>query len=232
MLNFWRTLALTLVAIVFVLGGGFTIQASMLHTHWRVELGTLPDWLAGCGTIAAFITLVFVARQWKASETDRQTLETERQEADSERRSLAAAREAERHDFEASQARLIIVEHEPHVNRQWSGSDPPLPAHRRALIRNRSDMPVFHLHIEESPAEFGGEVYVFENLAEGRSRPPDRPVFSPDESTGNLLVAGNSGDTASTEYVVFTFTDARGTRWRRMGSGQPVRLVGASKGSP
>lgn len=227
MLSAWRALAITLGAMVLVLSGGFGIQASMLHTNWRIDLGTLPDWLAGLGTIAAFITLIFVARQWKASETDRQALETERRAVDTERRALAAAREAERHDFEASQARLIIVEQEPHVDHSWGGSNPPPPSRRNARIVNRSSAPVFHLRIEQEPREFAAEVTVLEILRQGRGA-PDGPVFSPGESTERLLVAGNSGDTPSTEYVAFIFTDARGVQWRRVGSGQPVRLLDAN----
>lgn len=63
MLKVWRALALVLTAMVFVLLGGFVIQAGTLHADWRLNLGTLPEWLSALGGVA---TLAAVGVAWLA----------------------------------------------------------------------------------------------------------------------------------------------------------------------
>ncbi|WP_133054444.1 hypothetical protein [Mycolicibacter algericus] len=215
-----------LTVATLMLGVVVAVQAAMLHARgWRIALGSVPEWLAAFGTFAAFGALLIAAREWRAGQDERRSLEDERRAADAERRALAATREAERQDNEVSQARLIIVEHVPYEDRTWGGSDPPPPSQRQVVIRNRSTAPVFHLHIEDHPSG-NDDVYVFQNFAHARGRPADIPVLAADDATAAITVAGNAGEAPSTEYVEFTFTDARGTNWRRIGSNQPVRLIG------
>jgi hypothetical protein len=192
--------------------------------HWRFELGNLAEWAAALATLGGLGALLYLRREWRSSQAERRALESERQKADKERRDLAAAREAERRDHELSQARLIIVEHTPFESRSWGGDDPPNSAHRDAVIRNYSDAPIFHLHIHEHLTA-NDDVYVFEQFAHQTSRPEDRAVLKPDETTGVLTINGNQGKVPSTEFVEFTFTDSRGARWRRVGSSQPVQLI-------
>jgi hypothetical protein len=203
--------AATVVLIVVV-----CFQAAMLHSKgWRTPLGTLPEWITAFGVVAAFLTLWVAARGFQSAEKERQSLEEERQ-------ALAATREAERRDHVISQARLIIVEHAPHVPLAWGGQDPPAPGRRDVLIRNHSDAPIFNLHIEGHPTG-NDDVLLSQNFATGRSRPADMAVLAADQATELLIVEGSDADTPSTEYVEFTFTDARGARWRRLGSQQPIQ---------
>ncbi len=82
-----------------------------------------------------------------------------------------------------------------------------------------------NLHIDGSDAN--GDVMVWEHFgASNRGAPADVPVLAPAEVTTALTVIGGDQSTARTELVTFTFTDARGSRWRRVGSGQPELVMG------
>lgn len=98
----------------------------------------------------------------------------------------------------------------------------PPPCSRDVRIRNFSDAPVFNLRIEDHPAD---HVLVWQ-LGTGLVKPEVVQVLRGDESTYVLTVVGNEDQTPSAELIEFTFTDARGARWRRVGSQQPVRDPG------
>ena len=116
--------ALVLSAVVLA-------QAEMLYTEgWRLALGTVPEWMAGFGTVFTAIAALAAFGTLSVATKGRQSLETERQ-------ALAAQRETERRDHVMSQARLIIVEPAPEV--------PVLPRSKPddVVIRNHSSAPVF-----------------------------------------------------------------------------------------
>jgi hypothetical protein len=105
---------LNLVLLVVV-----AFQAWMLHSEgWRPALGSFPEYLAALGSFATFGVLWFAAREWRRGES-------------------------ERRDSEAGQARLIVVDHVPHVDRSYGGQNPPPPGRRNVVIHNRSTEPVF-----------------------------------------------------------------------------------------
>jgi hypothetical protein len=228
-MGLWERLRTHAHVVTYVCSAAATVLAiaALVHTPtFRFELGNVAEWLAAIGSFAAFGALLFAAREWRSGQEERRSLETERQKVDQERRDLAAARDAERRDHEMSQSRLVIVEHPPFESRSWGGDDPPHPSQRDAIIRNYSAAPVFHLHIEEHLTD-NDDVRVWENFAQHRGRPADWTVLAAGEPTGVLTVVGNRGDTPSTEFVEFTFTDSRGARWRRVGTSQPVQLLDA-----
>lgn len=159
------------------------------------DWGNVPEWVAAFGTLAAFGALAVTASQW-----------------------LGAM---------ANQARLIIVE----PARQADGTQKfwDFAADDDIVIQNHSDAPVFNLVIDSLDYESTDRL-VWENFraAEPR-RTAGHAVFRPGERTGHLTVVGKieGGTEASNpelKYLVFTFTDANGRRWRRTGTGQPVRV--------
>ncbi|MCG7583683.1 hypothetical protein [Mycolicibacterium sp. OfavD-34-C] len=82
MLNFWRALAVTLAAMVLVLGGGFAIQAGMLHADWRPDLGNVPEWIAALGTVGAIAAAFVAALAYRHSVRTRTEDEVQRREAE------------------------------------------------------------------------------------------------------------------------------------------------------
>lgn len=194
------TLAIVFAGATVALIVVVCFQAAMLHARgWRIPLGTLPEWLAGVGSLATLGVLWLAVFEWRRGQR-------------------------ERRDNEAAQARLIIAEHAPYVDRTWGGMDAPPPASRNVLVRNHSDAPIVKLNVEEHPTRYEG-VRVFQRFAHARGRPAEIDVLSGGQATAELGVDGNNGDTPSTECIEFTFTDARGLRWRRLGSAQPERVV-------
>jgi hypothetical protein len=211
-------LAIVFAALALVLFVVVLAQAEMLYTKgWRLALGTVPEWMAGFGTVFTAIAALAAFGTLSVATKERQSLEAERQ-------ALAAQREDERRDHVMSQARLIVVEQIP-------GSNPGQPLKPFITIRNHSSMPIFNLHIDYASRR-DSRVTVEEPIA-GTGDPPvvfghpmDRPVLRPNETTHlfaeALRIMGTIPmDTPNTEYVGFTFTDARGARWRRLGSDQP-----------
>ncbi|OBI53588.1 hypothetical protein [Mycobacterium sp. E787] len=193
----WLALAFAALALVLLVVVG--VQAVMLYSeNWRPAFGSLPEYLAALGSFATFGVLWFAAREWRRGER-------------------------ERRDREAGQARLIVAEHEPFINRSYSGMDPPEPGRRNVVIHNRSTEPVFALHIEEYAT--GSDVRVFQNSASGRIAPSDMAVLAADQSTEPLGILGGDPHTPSTEHVEFMFTDPRQARWRKRGNGEPERAL-------
>ncbi len=101
------------------------------------------------------------------------------------------------------------------------------------VIRNHSSEPVFNLDIERLDDERGDAV-VFQNLGRhvvtgtGSMQPTRVPVLRGGQRTEarfTVIPTAQVGDASVVGLLRFTFTDARGHRWRRAGSGQPVRVV-------
>ncbi len=92
--------------------GGRGFQAWMLHSKgWRMAMGSFPEYLAALGSLATFGVLWLAVYEWRRGQR-------------------------ERRDNEMGQARLIVVEHEPHVDKSFGGMDQPPAARRNVLIRN------------------------------------------------------------------------------------------------
>ncbi|ABM13331.1 hypothetical protein [Mycolicibacterium vanbaalenii] len=87
MVGFWRMLAITLAAMAFVLGGGFVMQAGMLHANWQLDMGNVPEWIAAFGTVAAIAAALVAALGYRHDVRSR--AEDERQRRSAERRQQA-----------------------------------------------------------------------------------------------------------------------------------------------
>lgn len=162
-------------ALIVVIG----IQSAMLHAQgWRLELGSLADWVQAVGTLAAFGALLYAAREWRASQ-------------------------AERRDARADQARLIVMG--PADSSELDSSGVPTDA-PHVVVRNHSASPVFELVVRRVAVQSIATV--------------THPVVRPGTHTSPVSVQ------AWTDMggLTFTFTDARGCRWRRTGSGQPEQI--------
>jgi hypothetical protein len=225
----WLAICFAALALMLLVVTGF--QAAMLHARgWRIALGTVPEWLAGFGTgftaiaaLAAYRTLKITAGQWEDEQ-------------------------ARRRDQVMRQARLIVVQAVPPADAMPPANEAPprpdmKPEYRYVLIRNHSNEPVFNVHVpQESPRRTTPQVpmtvvqVVSQEDARGsfqaptptivhRSPPDLVPELGPGQATFQLHLAVVPRDEQVTEYVFFTFTDARGDRWRRLGSEQPVQIV-------
>jgi hypothetical protein len=225
------TLAIVLAVLALVLLVVVCFQAVMLHSKgWRMALGTVPEWgsaaftgVAAIGVLAAFGSLQIVRREWE-SEQD------------------------ERRDQLANQARLIVVEDVPPAELVPPANEAPpwpdmKPEYRYVRIRNHSKEPVFNLRIpHESPkqttphAPMTVSEVVPPEKARGSVRarqphifhrvPPDLiPVLAPGQATFQLHLPTVPRGEQVTEYVGFTFTDAKGARWQRIGSQQPQQQL-------
>ncbi|HSS25900.1 MAG TPA: hypothetical protein VLL82_16225 [Mycobacterium sp.] len=197
--NLFAVLAVVLLGVV-------CIQAWMLHSRgWRIALGTVPEWgsaaftgIAALGVLAAFDNLRIVRRQWESQL--------------------------------ANQATLIIVEPVPAPPPPF-GSEAK-PRDRYVVIQNHSTEPVFNLRIDRrSPKprdKFGTHFEERVPTTDGSIRhtaPPNLvPVLSPRGATAEIRAQSLPMTETPTEYVSFTFTDARGAGWRRLGSEQPVPI--------
>lgn len=200
-------LAIGFGAVALLLAVVVAIQVELLYDGGsRLVLGTVPEWLSGIGAFATF-AVVWIAVQQLA------TAQKERMSVERERKALAETREAEREDRDMSQARLIIV-----------ASPSGLP-----VIANHSSAPIFNLEVEGiSPVDPG---VTLANASDHHAGIGAR-VLKPGETTDAIRVMfyGDSNKTrdqtiAQFNYVSFTFTDARGSRWRRTGSEQPIKLL-------
>jgi hypothetical protein len=224
---------LTLVLAVVV-----AVQALTLHAQGsRLVMGTLPEWVsavatggAAIGVLAAFGTLQIGRREWESEQ-------------------------AERRDQLANQARLIIVEAVPRAEMVPPANQAPVrpdgkPEYRYVVIRNRSQEPVFNVRIPDgSHLETKAKMPWITSVAEVRAQHEDGsfysptlhivhrhvpelvPVLAPGHATFQLHLETVPRDEQPAEYVFFTFTDARGARWQRLGSEQPKRLL-EDKGGP
>jgi membrane protein implicated in regulation of membrane protease activity len=226
----WLAIGFAIVAIVLL--GVAAFQAWMLHSQgWLIALGTLPDWVtaaftgvAAIGVLAAFGSLRIVRGEWKSQQD-------------------------ERRDQQANQARLIIVEAVPRAEMVPPANEAPVrpdgkPEYRYVVIRNRSQEPVFNVripdgsHVETKEAmpwvtsvgevraqQEDGSLFSPTPTIVHRHTPELVPVLAPGQATFQLHLATVPRDEQVTEYVFFTFTDARGIPWSRFGSQQPVQHI-------
>ncbi len=208
----FASLAAMLIVVV-------TVQAVMLYSRgWRLVMGSVPEWVSAGGTaIAAFGVLAAFG-------------------------TLRVA-QIERREQLTNQARLIIVEAVPRAEMVPPADQAPIrpdgkPEYRYVGIRNHSQEPIFNVHIpQESPKKT--PPHTVTNVAEvvpqkdagsffsptptifHRSPPELVPVLAPGAATSQLYLPTVARAEQVTEYVFFTFTDARGALWRRLGSEQP-----------
>lgn len=150
---------------------------------WQdVDLGSLPDWLAAVGTIAAAWVAVILAK--------REGQRAERAEAE---------RDALRREQAREQAAKVVAWMEPPLRNLTTVSTRGW----RVVARNVSDEPVFAVEAEVVHAD--GYEHVI--LEEWDVLPPRGDV----ERFFRQDVKARS----ERPYVVLTFTDAAGRRWRR-----------------
>lgn len=203
----WVAATAVLGGLAVVLSAAVTVQAVMLHAKgWRLQFGTLPDWVAGVGTLGAFMAafgaLTIAVREWRAGQEGRR-------------------------DQEAEQARLIIAEP---VDTPRSVS----PNRSDVVVRNHSAAPVFNVGVESIyiTAERYKHAKIFadhgvELERSGAVSESSRPVLKSGQATSPISI--DHGDKVPgiphVEFVTFTFTDAHGRWWRRMGTKQPERLL-------
>ena len=224
-------LAIIFAVLALMLFGVVCVQAWMLHSRgWRIALGTVPEWgsaaftgIAAIGVLAAFGSLRIVRREWESEQADRR-------------------------DQLANQARLIIVEAVPRAAMVPPANQAPVrpdgkPEYRYVVIRNHSQEPIFNVRIPDgSHVETKTAMPRVTSVAEVRAQHEDGsffsstptivhrhtpdlvPVLAPGQATFQLHLETVPRDEQPTEYVFFTFTDARGTEWRRLGSEQPVPI--------
>lgn len=127
--------AIATVALLVLVG----VQATMLYIRgWRVTWGSMPEWLAGLGAVAAFGVVWFAAQEWRSGQ-------------------------AERRDREADQARRVVAEpvEEPVPGSRPSWSHRP---HRDVVVRNRSDRHILNVDID--PLGGGSDMVVFRNFSQ------------------------------------------------------------------
>lgn len=192
----WQVVASLGWCVAVAFGAVIAIQRVELDKkHLHIEFGNLAEWLAGAGSLAAFGALFYASRQWRQAQI-------------------------ERRDQQADQARLIVAE----------PVDPslytPPPVYKWPVtVSNRSPSPIFNVSVVDADEDtmlmhMGGSPFQL-------SRPVGQPVLQPGEKTRSVTVLGvePTEQMPSTEYLIFTYTDAHGRRWRRTGSGQSVRLL-------
>jgi hypothetical protein len=233
----WLAIGFAALALALLLVVG--CQAAMLHARgWRIALGTVPEWLAGFGTgftaiaaLAAYRTLKIAAGQWEAEQ-------------------------AQRREQLKKQATLIVVEAVSRAEMVRPANQAPVrpdgkPEYRYVVIRNHSQEPIFNVRIPDgSHLETKEKMPWTTSVAEVRAQqeagsfssprptivhrhPPDLvPVLAPGQATFQLHLVTVPRDEQPTEYVFFTFTDARGARWQRLGSEQPVQIIDEQPLSP
>ncbi|MCV7402689.1 hypothetical protein H7K24_21355 [Mycobacterium fragae] len=218
-------LAIVFAAVALALLVIVCLQAAMLHSKgWRILMGSLPEYLAAFGSLSTLGVLALAVDEWRRDQR-------------------------ERRDQLANQARLIIVESVPRAEMVPPANQAPVrpdgkPEYRYVVIRNRSQEPIFNVRIPDgSHLETKEKMPWITSVAEVRAQSEDGsfysptptivhrhvpdliPVLAPGQATFQLHLATVPRDQQPTEYVFFTFTDARGTKWQRMGSRQPERLL-------
>ena len=187
-----------LFAVLALLLGLLTVVqwGELRRRQMPADWGNVPGWVGALGTLAAFGALAVTLFEWRANW--------------------------------ANQARLVVpqpAQSDSSPKSLWDRA-----AHDDVVIHNHSSSPVFDLEIDS--LEYGpDDRQIWENL-DGQNRvAPKRAVFRCGESTGRLTVVGQiEGGIEATNpairYLVFTFTDANGRRWRRTGTNQPERVHG------
>lgn len=199
-------LTITCIALLAIV----IVQAEMLYLQgWRLNNGSVPDWIAGIGSLAAFGALYFAASEWRS------------------------AHRAKR-DSEANQARLVSVERlesaEPFTyairNRSHS-SVFDLYFHDGETASRMNELhPRTHTGGKQAYSGIGRTGW--DVLAPDQATGPI--------STTIVLVAGTQEPLSlpiaqippSVDAVVFSFTDAEGRRWKRTGIDKLERIFSTS----
>lgn len=197
----WLAAGLAIISLALLLV--VVAQAVELYAEgWRMDMGSFPAWMSGFGAIFTAIAAVAAVLAFRGAEK--------------ERRAVALAREAKSLDDEIAQARLIVVE--------FMDVEPPRPM----AVTNHSNAPIFDLKVEDqSPVDnrvrVQSAVDHLVSLTWTQLGPKQQteggfvPAFYIEatyESKRNYI-----------QHITFSFTDARGARWQRVGTGQPVRLL-------
>lgn len=154
--------------------------------------GSVAEWVAALGTLAAFGALAIAVSEWRSSRSN--------------------------------QARLIV----PQPARESDDPDAAWLADDDIVLVNQSDRPVFDVHIgvHEKVAD---DLIVWESLRVNNVQAPARrAILRPGKSTGNLTIVGTIEGTLEAanprrDYLAFSFTDANGRRWHRVGIQAPIR---------
>lgn len=188
-------------ALTLIFGLIAVIQRFELYDrHLGLDWGTVPDWLAGASSLIAIGALTVAVWEWRSGQV-------------------------ERRDREADQARLVIVElAKPEPVSAYE--DPNQLRSQRLLAKNHSTSPVFNLQVN-SMEDCDQDVLVWEDPVSRRSAfstPSLYPVLATGEGTRTMFVAGSYEGRTDIETIEFTFTDAVGQDWRRVGNRPPVRL--------
>jgi hypothetical protein len=167
-----------------------------------VEYGTLPDWLAGAGTVGALaVALVLLAQDLRA-----------RREVEEERRRAQASRVV----CWPESAKTVMQELPP-------GVAVPLGAHHlEVILHNGSDEPVFDCQVHVELDAFAPRMFPYGSR---RSTLTER-MLPPGRTRRPLSLPGDDLPHAS---IWMAFTDASNRRWQRGRSGRLSRMVDRPK---
>lgn len=174
--------------------------------HVRVDIaksavnwGSVPDWIAGIGSLLAFaaFSIAFIWEVRKRRHDDQLRLVADHQAAE------------DRRDEKARQARLIFGEH--------AGS---FPTQARVKVHNASGAPIFNLDVNILLGPTEASVKPVQTT---RRRPGPTGLAPHDEVEIWLdLVAPIPADENRRFIgIQMDFTDAHGSRWRRIDDEQP-----------
>lgn len=196
----WLAAGLAIISLALLLV--VVAQAVELYAGgWRMDMGSFPAWMSGFGAIFTAIAAVAAVLAFRGAEK--------------ERRAVALAREAKSLDDEIAQARLIVVE--------FMGVPP-----RPMAVTNHSTAPIFDVKVEDqSPVDDRVRI----QSAVDHHISLTWTELGPGEQTeGGFLPAFYKEATYESkrnyiQHIAFSFTDARGARWQRVGTEQPVRVL-------
>ncbi len=175
--------------------------------------GTVPDWLAGIGTVGTVIYAVVSTRRER-----RRHLEAE----DKENRRLAKLEDRQDRDFVAPIS-FQIFDNGTFYPQDWGKESPPLPPvqHYRVQIHNPSVAPIYDLELvhiatereatDELP-EFNRRTLVWnQEVIPADPEPVD--VFLTSEQVGH------------DPRLLLWFTDTRGNRWSKTLRGELTKVL-------
>jgi hypothetical protein len=154
-------------------------------------------WASAIGTIAATSTALVVAlRAWRDTEAERK------------------ARDAERADRDAAQARLIVVSS---------------PNGASIEVSNFSTAPILHVevqHVWRMSSDATRPVEQYQARLRGGDSRKVWTVLAPQESKTVDIVSQDSNGIPRGNYALtIRFTDAAGLDWERTGNDPPRRLI-------
>jgi hypothetical protein len=115
---------------------------------------------------------------------------------------------AEQADREAGQARLIIMDVYRAAGRWW------------VRTANHSTAPVFDVQIDEVRHKVGTS-----KIESVPGHPAELAKLAAGQDNDRAVAVGNGVNPSIGDVVVLRFLDARGLRWRRVGTAQPQRVL-------